>query len=346
MNNKQIRKINLLSLDGGGIRGIIPAAILSELEAILRKKNTHDLDLCDCFDKLAGTSTGGILALGLTVAQPGNPGKTLYTASDLLDFYLTHGKSIFKKSPKQFVRSLGGIIDEKYDSKGMNHVMQQIFGDAKLSNLKKDVMIPAYDIKHSKPFVFSKKMAIDQPENDFFVWQVIRATSAMPTYFECAKIQSSSGNEYHLIDGGVFANNPSLYLLTEILKENLHKGNGLETIEINLLSLGTGEVRKQYEYKDVKNWGLHSWTRPLMDMMMNGVDDLVHEHLKQLFQQNIIRGKYYRINPKLTPDINPDMDDCHEKNISALYDLAMQTVEKEKNNLENWADMLLEKKDS
>src|SRR3954453_13558351 len=117
--------MNVLAVDGGGIRGVIPAMVLSSLE---ERTGRHTSEL---FDLIAGTSAGGIIALALTA--PGADGRPPWTANDLVDLYLSDGPGLFPPSIGRTLESGLGLLDEKYDAKPLDEALAQYLGDARLS---------------------------------------------------------------------------------------------------------------------------------------------------------------------------------------------------------------------
>src|SRR3954451_24731962 len=138
--------MNVLSVDGGGIRGVIPAMVLSNLE---ERTGKHTSEL---FDLFGGTSAGAIIALALTA--PGADGRPRWTANDLVDLYLSDGPRIFHHSIGRTLESGLGLLDDKYDAKPLDEALAQYLGDARLSAAVTDVMVTSYDLEHRKPFFF------------------------------------------------------------------------------------------------------------------------------------------------------------------------------------------------
>jgi hypothetical protein len=138
----------VLSIDGGGIRGLIPALVLAEIETRTGKS------VADCFDLIAGTSTGGILALGF--ARGDGSGRPGYTAKDLAGIYQTRGKEIFSRSLWKGATSLGGLADELYSHKGLDAVLEEYFGNEPLGAALTHTLISSYDIQNRQPVFFTR----------------------------------------------------------------------------------------------------------------------------------------------------------------------------------------------
>ena len=313
------KPFKILSLDGGGIRGVIPAVVLSELESRLPQS------IGETFDLIAGTSTGGILALGLT--KPGADDKPQFSAEELVDLYAEHGKRIFSRSIFHRVRAIGNAVEEKFPADALEDVLDEYLDDARLSSAVTDVLVPAYEIETRQAWFFSRSKARANPqENDFTMKEVARATSAAPTYFEPARLETDGVPDYWaLIDGGVFANNPAMCAVTEAL--DTHKAD-----ELIVVSLGTGSQTRRLRYEDATGWGLVRWARPILDVVFDGVSDTVEHQVRQICRTTEEVERHYRFQPRL--DIaNDDLDDASPANIHALKLQATQLVNESKDKL-------------
>ena len=173
----------VLSIDGGGIRGIIPAMVLAEIERRTGKLTS------EVFDLVAGTSTGGILALGLT--KPGQGGKAQYSAETLIELYETEGEKIFARPGWHQILSVGGVADAKYPLKGIEEVAKKYFKDVHLAEALTEVLVTAYEIERRGPWFFKRRHARDKNRegDNFLMRDVARATSAAPTYFEPLQLE-------------------------------------------------------------------------------------------------------------------------------------------------------------
>src|SRR6267143_695583 len=147
--------ISVLSIDGGGIRGMIPAAFLNRLE----QRTGHRVS--ELFDYVAGTSTGGILALGLGANRPGC--NSPYTAEQLVRLYKTEGGRIFSRSLLHFARALDNLNGPRFPEYGIDEVLKRYFGDTRLKDARTNVVVSAYAIERRRPFFFRSWQAIDIP---------------------------------------------------------------------------------------------------------------------------------------------------------------------------------------
>src|SRR5690606_21453660 len=238
----------ILSIDGGGIRGIVPGMILVALEEkIQRATDNPDARLTDYFDFFAGTSTGGILLSILLCLRRAEHTTQKYTAKQALDIYLKHESEIFAAKRWRRFLSRFGLLSELYDSDILEGILYNYFGETRLSELIKPCIITAYNIELRKNHLFRQQKAISHGESrDFYLRDVCRATSAAPTYFSVAEIYSLAGTRYPLVDGGVFAHNPAISALLEVLKT--YKTFKID--DVHILSLGTGIAKNAYKYED------------------------------------------------------------------------------------------------
>lgn len=345
MANKHLTRI--LSIDGGGIRGILPGQILVSLEDKLKKlDNKPDAAIADYFDLIAGTSTGGILACMYLCPSEGNKKRPRFSAKKAVELYLDRGDEIFDVSLWQKLRSMGGVSDEKYSADELEEALQDYIGDLKLDKLLKACLITSYDIKRKKGHFFrSHKAKVDAAYN-FFVKDVARATSAAPTYFEVARVKGNDNQVYPLIDGGVFVNNPALCAYAEArnIKLDAHR-NKPKAADMVILSIGTGGSSKEhgYEYKKSKNWGAVEWVKPIIDIMMSGVADTVNYQLKQIYNAVEKPEQYIRLEPQLfTAD--SAMDNASVQNLQALKNDGERNAKDFDKEITHVAKMLIENK--
>ena len=323
---------NLLSVDGGGIRGLIPALILAEIE---KRTNQATSDL---FDIISGTSTGGIIAVGLTVPNP-ETGRPLFTAKELAGLYLDRGKEIFQQS---LLQRIGSVTDNAFGHKNLESILQEYFGESELKNALTHVIVTSYDIEERRTFYFNSDRAKMDDKENFRVWEVCRCTSAAPTYFEPHQI-NYGGDLVALVDGGVFANNPAMLAYTEA-KRRFDEQRASEPVIVDreasdvavaarqieepflMLSLGTGSSRKRYPYDKAKDWGLAGWVRPIVDILMQGTAETVHFQMKQLLPPKLNgQSRYYRLNTQLAPE-HSDMSDASDDMLNALAKYAEDII--------------------
>lgn len=303
----------ILSLDGGGIRGIIPATVLAQLE-----KETGT-PIAEMFDLIAGTSTGGILALGLSM-DDGN-GAPKYAARDLIRIYEERGSEIFHRSLWRGLSTVAGISEEKYSDEGLMAVLDDYFGNEPLGAALTRVLITSYDIQNREPLFFKSWRE---------EWQGVemrhaaRATSAAPTYFEPALIPVG-GSMKALIDGGVFINNPAVSAYAEARRL-------FPDEELFMVSVGTGELIRPIAYSEAKDWGMLQWMLPALSCMFDGVNDACNYQMRYLLGDN-----YIRLQTTLST-ASDDMDNATGGNIQNLLTEASRLLRTNKTRIKTFVD--------
>jgi patatin-like phospholipase/acyl hydrolase len=298
----------ILTFDGGGILGIFSARILHHLYLAYPR-------LFAQVDLIAGTSTGGIIALGLALGM---------MPDELVSLYQLDGGDIFDRSWIRTISDLGGLSGSTYDNVKLQAILQAKFGDKKLSDLPKKVLIPSFDLDNSqdpwanpadpdflrtwKPKFFHNYPGPDS-DGEQFVTDVAMRTSAAPTYFPSYQ---------HYIDGGVVANNPSMAALAQALDSGT---GGQQLADISLLSVGVGATSQFIDGHD-HDWGLGQWAAGIVPLMMSGVSGVADYQCRRL-----LGLRYLRINPEL-PKESWKMDDCQDiPAMLAAADAAMSAAE-------------------
>jgi len=329
--------MRILSIDGGGIRGIIPGQILVSLEEKLRAATGNEnVRIADYFDLFAGTSTGGILACAYLCPDQKDPLRPRFSATEVVDLYLERGDEIFNIPINHKLRTAGGILDEKYPVAELEEALNDYFADLKLSQMLKPCLISSYDIKRRQAHFFTQHDALTDEGWNFFVRDVARATSAAPTYFECSKTKSLTNVNYPLIDGGVFVNNPALCAYAEV-----HNKFDRTAKEMMILSIGTGYEKKSYNYNEAKDWGMAGWIKPLINIMMSGVSEVVDYQLRQIYSAVKAPEQYLRINTEIPVDVNSDMDDASQENLAALKELGTETAQNFEKQIDRFVRLLV-----
>lgn len=285
----------ILSIDGGGMRGLIPATILAAIERRAGKPIGTMVDL------VAGTSTGGIIAAAVAAGIPMERVRQLYREQ---------GGEIFSRGIGKRIESLGGLRDEKYPAEGIERCLKELFQGRKLSEATTDLLVCACDLSGS-PFFFKRKHARNDPNRDFQLADVCRATSAAPTYFPPAEIRSLGGDELCLIDGGLAANSPAMCAVAESFK----RGEPFPW----LLSLGTGADCRPMTVQDAESCGLLNGGPSILRMAFNGPGNAVDCQCRELLGE-----RYVRLQAELPRAM--DMDATDEASLSALEGLAGQII--------------------
>jgi patatin-like phospholipase/acyl hydrolase len=348
-------KYKILSIDGGGIRGIIPAMIIAEIE---RRTNKP---ICQLFDMIAGTSTGGILALGLTKPHPDNPQIPHYKAKELIDLYREEGKRIFHQDwidRHEKLREL--FLKPKFASNGREEVLAEYLGkETRIQDALAEVLITSYETELRIPVYFTSNKEAEKTSGlDFHrvcqsitMVEAAMATSAAPTYFEPVLVPTDNkpNGFYSLIDGGVFANNPTSLAIMEAIIASKKKARQLRQPdkklaldEILVVSIGTGSLTREYEFQRVKRWGQAQWIQPIINIVMDGQSEAVGSQLDQLLPDAEGDPKqYYRFQPRLTKG-NDDIDDPSPENLQKLEERANLVIDARTDKLEELCKLLVE----
>lgn len=346
MNNQ---KFKILSIDGGGIRGIFPAMILANFEAELKSKGLENWQVYQNFDLICGTSTGGIIALALSLGIP---------AIDIYNLYFQNATIIFG-GKKSLFKSL---FSSSHNRQPLEKLIRNKFKctdtgkDLRLIDCKIPTMIPIYDLLDGQPSVLKSKYH-ERMRYDFHIpaYQAALATSAAPTFFDP---YSASYTDLHginkpfsnKVDGGVFANNPTLNALIEA-----QRSFKMELKDLSILSLGTGHQKfrdsglkrnkgpfnfllqcfnLQSAYSKNQNFGLHYWLtqeskKRLIELFMQGqtqqTQNLISLLRKGVDQSESSVFEYLRLNTELDENCSVEMDETDINKLKMLEEKAHLT---------------------
>ncbi|MDQ3666531.1 MAG: patatin-like phospholipase family protein [Acidobacteriota bacterium] len=347
--------IRVLAIDGGGIRGIIPARVLVEVEKLTQRP------VSKLFDLIIGTSTGGILALGLTRPRNNAPA---FSAAQLLDLYLKDGENIFPHGGKPLIRYSGLFGDRvppkqdasfgekfknfmgfaeiqklaspfggnpkfggnaQYFPDGLEGLLLDYFGETPLSDALTQTIVTTYDMKAGVPILFSSSEAKNDQTRNPLMRHVARATSAGPTYFP-PNIFHWGGEERIMIDGGVFANNPAMIGYIRGFELAEHDGGEPDVL---LVSLGTGtperQSKEQIARETVMSQNWLSVARGILNIVFTSTSDNQDDLLKSVSQSSKGKFRYWRFQPVLR-NASPDLDNVTPDNLAALTRLANEHV--------------------
>lgn len=283
------KEFKVLSLDGGGIRGIFTSKILETFE-----RNFSCLTV-DYFDLICGTSTGGLIALALSLKIP---------ASAITKFYEDHGPSIFKKRYKVIEWFRKNLSGGKYKSTEITDALNQTFGSHIIGDSNCLLCIPSYSITDARPYIFK----FDHPEgklqrdNNTRYVDVALATTAAPTYFPIVEL--SDHNNKQLIDGGVYANNPTFIGFTEAF--DYFVGGEREFQKLAILSIASLEVPSGKPTGLKKQRALWDWRSDLVNPFMVGQSYTIDFSMKKISEKQWFPLYYRRI-----PTTVISADQCH-----------------------------------
>ncbi|XP_044437256.1 patatin-like protein 2 [Triticum aestivum] len=313
--------VTVLSIDGGGVRGIIPGTILAFLEEKLQEFDGPDARISDYFDVMAGTSTGGLVTAMLTA--PNADGRPLFAAKDINDFYMEHCPNIFppvSKGPFGLFKSMTG---PKYDGDHLRSVVKELLGDTRVDQTLSNIVIPTFD------------QAMKDVSKNALLSDVCIGTSAAPTYlpghhFE-TKDEDGKPRAFNLIDGGVASNNPTLLAMTDVSKQILMGNPDFFPIKpadygkFMILSLGTGaaKIEEKFDIAQCSKWGVLGW------LYNRGSTDLVDIHASVLFQALHCEKRYLRIHDDGLNGETAFVDVSTSENLNRLVDIGKSLLKRQ-----------------
>jgi patatin-like phospholipase/acyl hydrolase len=323
------KRVKILSIDGGGMRGVVPAMILAEIERVAGKPASQ------LFDIISGTSTGSIIA-GCLVT-PDESGAPKFPAASLVRLYEEEGPKVFPHSAWRRVATVGSTIDAKYPSDGAFDLFQRLYGDLKLVDTLTDLLIPSFELELGAPFFFSRHDARTDEARNFYLKQAVHASISAPTFFEPYVIKSPDLSRLkHLVfvDGAVIANNPAMCAYVEAKHLYPHAQ------EYVVVSLGAGDFGAQQLYEEKKGWGVVQWARPLLNILLVGSVDVVDHQMKVLHESPGDKlTQYYRYQIPLSKGDSP-LDDASGLNLHALELAAENMIREDRARIEEMCALL------
>jgi uncharacterized protein len=337
-------RFRILSVDGGGIRGLVPALVLADLEHRLESITGTWRPLADYFHLFSGTSTGGLISLGLTAPGPG--GKPAMNSRQLVELYRERGPQIFP-TRLRWLRTLRGFVMPKFSNRALRRAVEDEIGTAPLSTALRELVITAYDMTDDRPRFFKRWTAGHEGRPDPPLADVAMATASAPTYLPPWEIDGKA-----LVDGGVFAANPTVAAIAEALKR---EADDLVPHELFVVSLGTGYHPTTFAQGLLRSWGALAWIWPrgsgpaLLHAMLTGQSASADHWAHMLVNHEPGQGppeesdighgpRYYRIESKLAADLG--MDDARPATLAALTRTAEALIEERADDLDAMAQRL------
>ncbi|KAL9453056.1 hypothetical protein AB3S75_008787 [Citrus x aurantiifolia] len=313
------KKIAVLSIDGGGVRGIIPGTILAFLESQLQDLDGPKARITDYFDIVAGTSAGGLIATMLTA--PDKDRRPIFAAKDINKFYFKHCPEIFPRD--------------------------RILGEITIKDTLTNLIIPTFDVKRLQPVIFSTNDGKIHALKNARLADICIGTSAAPTYLpaHCFVTKDPITGDtccFDLIDGGVAANDPTLVAISRILLEVLkHKAEfddikPIDSRQMLVLSLGTGAAKEPTNYysaRKTSEWGMLRWAfyrgrMPMLDVFTDASSDMVDFHVSAFFQSSYCKANYLRIQDDTLTSDSAKFDNSTEENKQSLEEIGLKLLKK------------------
>ena len=320
---------HILSIDGGGVRGIVAAIVLDALDGEFKAAG-KDCSVSECFDLIAGTSSGALIAAALSLPRPdGDQGPA---PANIRQMFEKNARRIFPSRWYCNIPILGRLpqlFGPLYQPTGLTSVLKDNLGDVVFASARRNLMIPAYSIDPRDAVLFRGGPAYDAlPEGERFgmirVRDAVQASTAAPTFFPPHRVESPDGKEkWTAIDGGVYVNDPAMTAVAEAMR--LFPGD-----ELHVISLGTGRQTRNYPFEKARSWGFSEWISPtgrfrtpLISAIQDGQARAVNRQLKYL-----LNDQYTRFDYRLKKGRGSDrLDDASRKNITRLTRGAMEMVE-------------------
>jgi len=291
----------LLNIDGGGIRIYFSLLILNYIEKRTNKR------IIDLFDFYAGVSASSIILAALL---------TKYTVDEMLVLFKEISKNIFYKSIYYTITSGFGFFYSKYPDTNINYELEKLLGDEKISAVKKPLIILTYDLVNTKSKNFHS-----YKNSDYKLWEVVRSSTAAPTYFPPYKM-----DEFMLIDGGVVTNNLSEYIFINALD---YYGPQEEFFQV---SIGTGTYTRKFDYPPS---GLWSWGSSIIDVFFSATSTYEMNTLNKISKFEKLKS-FYRIDINLEQPIS--LDDYNS--FDTIEEIFNKWLENNKNYLDTICDEL------
>ena len=277
--------ITILAINGGGMRALIPLSSLIYLE------HKTGLPISTLFDTIIATSSGSIIAAGLSLAD--NQGNASHSAEQV--------SKIFKEFKFDFpwyhrLLTLGGLAGPRFTGVSLHKTMARNFTNVEMCQLLTEVILPVFSTTDKEVLLISRNSALRNDSDNYFVTDVINASTAAPIFLPAVQLTNVQGKKPIIAyDAGLFLNNPALKGLIAVLKAHPKR-------KIILVSLGTGVNNYQLDTKEINKWGIFSWLHYLMYTLLDQNSTELNNELNELLNiSHAIDGSYYSINVVLNP---------------------------------------------
>ncbi|KAM3270544.1 patatin-07 [Capsicum chacoense] len=333
--------VTVLSIDGGGIKGIIPATILAFLEGELQElDHNKDARIADYFDVIGGISTGGLLTTMITAPNENN--RPLFAAKDITPFYFENGPNIFPPG------AWPPILGPKYDGIYFHQILQEVLGETRLHQALTEVAIASFDIKTLQPVIFTKAALAKSPELDAKMSDICYSTAAAPTYFPPYNFTTVDANgkqyQFNMVDGAVTAASPAVVAVTAAVRRATEGDPAYRSIKslnfknILVISLGTGDstdivTPESYTAEEAAKWGAFDWlwhnnTSPLLKGIASASSYMGDYYLDTIFQALDSEKNYLRVQEHALVGSTTVMDNATDANMNLLVQVAEDLLKK------------------
>lgn len=309
------KTFKILSIDGGGIKGLYSASILASFE------NKTGKNIADHFDMICGTSTGGLIAIGLANGM---------SAKDLVDLYTENGSKIFPTSNSNLIRGFQNsykslrqiFFSNKHSVKPLKRILEDLFEDKTMNDATNLLCIPSFNLTNGQPKVFKKSGSQTEHfvDNTIKLVDIALATSAAPSYYPIHE-----HNNFLYTDGGVWANNPSLCGLLEAI--DYYVGEGKEFDDFSILSISSITTPNGWVSTSNKSKSIIGWKEKMFQTALDGQSYFTDYFLLKIVPKINPKGNYFRIkSPELSKaQMNIiSMDRADKKTLSSIQSLGNQ----------------------
>ncbi|MBI4931903.1 MAG: patatin-like phospholipase family protein [Bacteroidetes bacterium] len=329
-----MKTIRILSIDGGGLRGVVPLTILNEFKT--RLKLYAGKEIWECFDLIAGTSTGGLITSAITLRDKNAAEKKAkYTINDILNVYIDHGKDIFPQRGwlGNKWHALKDIFRPTFGEEGIAKVFKDVLGEHRISDCLTNIMVSTYDLNNNVPLFFKSLDNAVNKNLDALLYDICRATSAGPTYlptyiFNYPKNPDTEKPHRNCIDGGVYVNNPSMAALAEFVKnyafydKSIARKEDVDFKNIFVLSVGTGTYAAPIKDNASATKGELYWAKTISDVMMRGVNKTTDYEMNEIMED----GNYLRLSINIDNEEHADMSNSSKETTQYLIKAAQEQV--------------------
>lgn len=335
-------KYCILSIDGGGLRGVVPLTILKAIETKTNKR-IHEL-----FNFISGTSTGGLITAAISIKNPIAATTPLYSLDDVINVYVQRGHEIFPERTKisNLLHGAEDLFKPKFSDIGIKNVFTDVLKNYKILDCLNDIMICSYDLNNNLPLFFKSRAARNNANQNALLYDVCRATSAGPSYLPSYQFiypNDAEDPNRNCIDGGVYVNNPSMAALVEFSKyhhdylPSIPADTDIDYNNVFVLSLGTGSYTGKVNEADTENKGEIYWAQQISDIMMRGVNRATDYEMNEM----MCSGNYLRLTIAIDNDIHSEMSNSSSETTQYLVGATNQMLQQKDKDIDDFLNKML-----